>query len=125
VPITHGINRHARDDRSTALRGHPEHERLLQRLETSYEVHTRQLARLTIGGGGAPDEADTRDHLVDASRRAVADIAAALRHMAEGNYGRCERCGKPIPVELLEARPETRDCGPCQGAALADPPGST
>lgn len=35
----------------------------------------------------------------------VAQIDAALERMDNGTYGQCARCGKPIPVERLEALP--------------------
>lgn len=41
-------------------------------------------------------------------------IEAALRHIDEGTYGTCVSCGRPIPDERLEARPEADRCLPCQ-----------
>ena len=37
-------------------------------------------------------------------------IDAALRRIDEGTYGKCERCGREIPFERLEARPATTLC---------------
>ena len=34
----------------------------------------------------------------------------ALERVAAGTYGLCERCGKPIPIERLEARPYATLC---------------
>ena len=112
------ITQRARDDTTAATPGaHPEHERLEQQLETSYEFHTQQLARLTSGVDAVPgeaiDETLTRDYMVSTSRQALADIASALRHMAEDRYGVCERCGQAIAIERLRARPEARMCVPC------------
>ena len=46
-----------------------------------------------------------RDHL--------AEIDAALVRLADGTYGICERCGRPIGEARLEARPEARTCISC------------
>lgn len=37
--------------------------------------------------------------------RELEAVDAALRRMAEGTYGTCVDCGKPIPVERLVAQP--------------------
>jgi DnaK suppressor protein len=37
-------------------------------------------------------------------------IEHALERIAAGSYGTCEVCGKPIPVERLEARPTATLC---------------
>jgi len=117
VTITNHITMRARDDTGATPRAHHERGRLEQRLETSYELHTRQLAGLTSGVDAMSDEAIdetlTREDLVTTSRQALADIASALRHMAEDRYGMCERCGEPIAIERLRARPEARFCVPC------------
>ncbi len=38
------------------------------------------------------------------------DITNALARLDEGQYGRCETCGQPIPIERLEARPAATLC---------------
>ena len=35
----------------------------------------------------------------------LAEIIRAQAKLDEGTYGVCDRCGQPIPVERLEARP--------------------
>jgi len=35
----------------------------------------------------------------------LSEVDAALQRVAAGTYGRCERCGRPIDPERLEARP--------------------
>ena len=42
-----------------------------------------------------------------------AEITEALRRMDEGTYGKCERCGREIPIERLEARPTASLCVTC------------
>lgn len=40
----------------------------------------------------------------------LSEVNAALERLEEGNYGRCEVCGRQIDPERLEARPATRYC---------------
>jgi DnaK suppressor protein len=87
-------------------------ERLLARLEAGYEFHTMQLTQRGAPAGGPARSLD-RHSRAAASRRALAVITAALRDMAEGRYGTCASCGRSIPTELLEARPEARHCLRC------------
>src|SRR5258705_13587631 len=49
--------------------------------------------------------------LLDLARRRLAEFDAALERLDAGTYGRCERCGQPIPAERLAARPDARTCG--------------
>ena len=54
--------------------------------------------------------------------RSVAEIGAidrALTRIANGDYGRCEECGEPIPVARLRALPVAATCVPC--AARSQP----
>jgi RNA polymerase-binding protein DksA len=51
--------------------------------------------------------------LLDAARRRLADVEAALARRAEGRYGICESCGRPIAPERLAARPAARTCIDC------------
>lgn len=41
------------------------------------------------------------------------DVEAALERVAAGTYGRCQACGREIPVERLAAMPETPYCVDC------------
>ena len=50
------------------------------------------------------------DTLLRQATTAVAEIDAALARLDDGSYGLCERCGRPIAVVRLEARPYTRYC---------------
>jgi DnaK suppressor protein len=40
----------------------------------------------------------------------LADVEWALRRLADGTYGTCQACGRPIGAARLEARPATRFC---------------
>jgi DnaK suppressor protein len=51
--------------------------------------------------------------LLDQAREQLAQIDAALGRLADGSYGRCERCGQPIPAGRLQARPTATTCVDC------------
>jgi RNA polymerase-binding transcription factor DksA len=92
-------------------------ELLRGRLEKQFQRHTDQLAELTVRSrhpdrGGYDD--DTLAALMTSCRRLVADTAQALRRMADGTYGTCERCTAAIPLQRLEILPHARFCVPCQ-----------
>jgi RNA polymerase-binding transcription factor DksA len=42
------------------------------------------------------------------------DINLALDKIREGKYGKCESCGKEIPIERLQAYPAARLCLSCE-----------
>jgi DnaK suppressor protein len=44
------------------------------------------------------------------AERLLGQVTHALDRVAAGTYGHCERCGKLIPVERLEARPYATLC---------------
>jgi RNA polymerase-binding protein DksA len=46
--------------------------------------------------------------------REAAQVDAAMRARQRGNYGVCQECGRTIPAERLEARPEATLCVDCQ-----------
>jgi RNA polymerase-binding protein DksA len=47
------------------------------------------------------------------AERELAEIDAALQRLAGGDYGRCARCGRDIPVARLLARPVATLCVAC------------
>jgi DnaK suppressor protein len=49
----------------------------------------------------------------------LADIDRALAKIAEGSYGRCDRCGRRITAERLEAVPQAVWCIDCASARSA------
>ncbi|WP_457101130.1 TraR/DksA family transcriptional regulator [Microbacterium sp. P5_E9] len=48
-----------------------------------------------------------------AAERDLAEIDEALTRWSSGDYGRCEGCGRSIPMERLRVRPVARRCVPC------------
>jgi DnaK suppressor protein len=80
----------------------------------------------SAGSAGTDDEHDPegataafeRQHLaalIDQAREHLAQIDAALRRVAEGRYGVCERCGQPIAEARLAARLTASTCIRCAG----------
>ncbi len=65
---------------------------------------------------GDPDviEREKSAALLAALEARLASVEDALRAMERGTYGICERCGKPIPPERLEVKPEATLCVTCQ-----------
>jgi RNA polymerase-binding transcription factor DksA len=103
--------------RSTELS--PARTAIAARLEQEYETHTERLATLSAAAAGSrghrgrPDRAAAHADAVASARRALADVAQALRRFAEGTYGLCERCLHDIPLDDLERSPAARWCPSC------------
>jgi DnaK suppressor protein len=55
--------------------------------------------------------------VVDSLNATEERIERALAKIADGSYGTCDRCGKPIPAGRLEAAPESVLCVGCASAA--------
>jgi DnaK suppressor protein len=53
------------------------------------------------------------------ARRKVKSLQEALMRFEEGTYGICERCGRQIGAQRLEALPEARLCIDCAQQAGA------
>src|SRR5918996_1697344 len=50
----------------------------------------------------------------------LVQVNGALERMNEGNYGVCQRCGKPIGAERLKAFPYVAYCIECQSLVERD-----
>ncbi len=88
---------------------------------TLSEFTELQRERLTDSAGD--DQADTgtktfeREQeitLANAMLERVTQVERALERLDEGNYGWCEKCGNPIPVERLAAFPSATLCVTCK-----------
>lgn len=62
-------------------------------------------------------ERDTQGVTVDAARRRVRALEAALGRLDDGTYGVCVDCAQTVPSKRLEAVPEAERCVGCQSAA--------
>ncbi|HET7356006.1 MAG TPA: TraR/DksA C4-type zinc finger protein [Nocardioidaceae bacterium] len=51
--------------------------------------------------------------LIEQARSRVREVEAAQARLADGSYGMCESCGRPIAAGRLEARPTARRCIDC------------
>ncbi len=51
--------------------------------------------------------------LLSQAKADLSEIDAALRRVADGSFGICERCSKPIAAQRLEVRPHARRCAAC------------
>ena len=99
-----------------------------ERARLRVAVLEREFAGLAeaASAAGTDDEHDPegatlafeRQHaaaLLEAAREQVMAVDDALRRLAEGRYGVCERCGQPIGAERLAARPAAVTCMRCAG----------
>jgi DnaK suppressor protein len=83
--------------------------------------HQLDEAELAVGRhrSGIPGAADldVAIALTATTRRALDDVAEAFDRLDKGTFGLCAGCGRPIPVERLEAWPRARFCVPCEGVS--------
>jgi DnaK suppressor protein len=107
--------------------------RLLDAAATAYRREAAELAEFAdLGEDSEPQSdaagesdafgqhpadvaSDTVEREIDLSLRLEAgdvlgEITAAQRRLAEGAYGRCETCGRPIDDDRLRALPWARRC---------------
>jgi len=52
--------------------------------------------------------------LQEALKTRLQDIEAALDKMARNEYGKCEKCGMDIELEVLKINPESKLCKMCK-----------
>lgn len=100
----------------TDIRGGTDQQWLTQlraTLTSDFEAQTARLTELTADTGD-PGDAHTRAAMIATTRQSLGQIGDALRRIAEGGYGTCERCRTQIPSERLEVLPHARFCVPCQ-----------
>ncbi|QEW00257.1 molecular chaperone DnaK [Microbacterium caowuchunii] len=64
-------------------------------------------------GATLADEWSRLEGLRIGALRELSEIDAALGRLRDGTFGICVRCGAPIPVERLRARPTATMCVPC------------
>jgi DnaK suppressor protein len=96
--------------------------KLQQEVRSANEEAAERPAALGPEVGDAIDSGDERFQAgmahVDKQRdqEELMAIEATRVRMADGSYGECVDCGKPIPVERLKAQPTALRCVPCQTA---------
>jgi RNA polymerase-binding transcription factor DksA len=95
-------------------------ERLEQELDDAREELAQLEKRLETKGDYGLGEGDplivgwelALAQKLEAETR-IAEIESALARMAEGTYGRCQSCGKPISPERLAVLPQAALCIDC------------
>jgi hypothetical protein len=60
--------------------------------------------------GDTPRDDGTRPAFL----RRLREVEAAQRRIADGSYGVCLGCGRPIPIARLQAAPDTSCCHDCR-----------
>lgn len=87
-------------------------------LEQQRGFRLDQLTHLSYEAAGVSD--DVRGEVIAAlmtgARTMLADVDAALFRLAIGSFGVCQRCGRSISADRLEAIPMASLCLPCQCA---------
>lgn len=95
-------------------------------LREEYDQHLAEIAELQRGrltDSAGDDQADTGSKTFEREQEIslahsilerTAQVERALERLDEGNYGWCERCGNPIPVERLAAFPSATLCVSCK-----------
>ena len=91
--------------------------------------HQRESALAEVQGQTDRDPNDPQEVAQANERHAVRDaeatrdhqelvaVRAALDRVAEGSYGLCITCGKPIALARLQAQPAAARCIDCQSKA--------
>jgi RNA polymerase-binding transcription factor DksA len=125
--------------KTTTTRNHDPFRRRLQELAERLRQDISAVsedARRASGGQAAGELTNVPHHLGDmASDEFQHDLSATLlqneeylsdevqaarQRLDSGRFGICEHCGKPIPVERLDAIPYARYCTPCAEQANGD-----
>jgi DnaK suppressor protein len=95
-------------------------------LQAEYEQavrDTQQLSRAHLADNAGDDDADIGTKTSERERelsvlRSISErrgqVESALRRLADGAYGWCERCAGPIPVERLAVFPWATSCVSCK-----------
>lgn len=86
---------------------------------------TESAGRHEAGPMGFDEEAVTESLelerqtvLMQRAKESLAEVDHALKKLEKGTYGLCDTCGRRIPIDRLEAIPQTSHCQPCK--ALED-----
>lgn len=98
-------------------------QREIKRLERGIEARREAIKPVALDQSsvGRVSRIDAIQNQQMAAGRHGRDVArlgqllTALDRMEKGTYGRCARCGTPIPYGRLLAVPEARNCAACGG----------
>jgi RNA polymerase-binding transcription factor DksA len=84
----------------------------LLRLEREHVALLLAISELEAGAQSA-ESPELRAALLPLLRNDLARTQYALRRAAAGQYGMCDRCGRPIAARKLELNPATTRCPAC------------
>jgi DnaK suppressor protein len=95
--------------------------RIRARLEQERASLQSDIATLQVDNQAAQDDEGAGNHIADEASEVfirernlalrenaqdlLTQVESAMQRLDAGSYGICARCGKPIPVERLEALP--------------------
>jgi len=89
--------------------------------ESLTEITELQRGRLADSAGDDQADAGTKTFereqeitLANNLLERITQVERAIERLGQGNYGWCERCGNPIPVERLAAFPSATLCVTCK-----------
>ena len=90
-----------------------ERERLLKEIDgVAADTQALDVAASEAEDRGDISEIDAQNaidqRLLEDLKGQLKEVEDALKRIEEGSYGICEKTGKPIPVERLEAYPAAR-----------------
>jgi DnaK suppressor protein len=89
-------------------------ERDRMRLELSEEVeHPRVSHGAQTAAATEVSESQRGQQMRDRESAQLVAIESALQRIADGTFGKCLTCGKPIAPERLEVLPSAQDCIDC------------
>jgi DnaK suppressor protein len=74
------------------------------------DLHLAHLSQHPADYGTELSDAEREDAVRGSVERQITQIEEALQRIEDGSYGTCVVCGKQIPDERLEARPEAIRC---------------
>ncbi|MFP4362349.1 MAG: TraR/DksA family transcriptional regulator [Spirochaetia bacterium] len=62
----------------------------------------------------AISEKEVNEYVLAQNEKSLQRLKNALDRIEKGNYGKCVRCGKEIPIGRLRLMPEALICVPCK-----------
>ncbi len=84
-------------------------------LEALTKIEAPDCAVDKIDREGAMQEVSLLMQSLEKTRQKLLQVESALNRIDDPDYGRCARCGNPIPIKRLMIAPESRLCVVCAG----------
>ncbi|MCS0600095.1 hypothetical protein NX794_02415 [Streptomyces sp. LP11] len=90
------------------------HEQRLFRREQLRQIAAAPDEEAAPGQRRSPARTEVQVKLAASARMVLADVEAALWRLAEGRYGSCGLCRRPVERDRLLIVPQARYCGRCR-----------